>query len=110
MKTSYLIEKVGEKLTTLLLEKNRDYGDSATKGNGIFATQKNMETMNAKQFGLCCRIDDKLHRIQNGGLTLRTIDSLWDLAGYCILLIISLQYAEDKTITETVEKEREKIS
>ena len=86
--TSYLIKQIGEKLTNLLLEKNADYGDSATQGDAIFATKKNMQTLTPKQFGLCCRIDDKLHRIQNGGITDKTVDSLWDLAGYFILIII----------------------
>ena len=91
MKTSYAIKKTGEQVINLLLRKNKDYGDSATKGNPIFATEMNKINMNPKQFGLCCRIDDKLHRIQNGGITEATVDSIWDLAGYFILLIISLQ-------------------
>ena len=40
--TSYLIKQIGEKLTNLLLEKNADYGDSATQGDAIFATKKNI--------------------------------------------------------------------
>ena len=43
MKTSYLIEQVSEQLTKLLLEKNKAYGDSATQGDTIFATEENKE-------------------------------------------------------------------
>ena len=88
--TLWKIKKVGEQVVDLLSTKNQDYGDSATQGEPIFATKVNMETMNPKQFGLCCRIDDKLHRIQNNGITIKTLDSIWDLCGYFILLLISL--------------------
>jgi hypothetical protein len=108
--TSYLIKQVGDKLTNLLLEKNADYGDSATQGESIFATRKNMVDLTPKQFGLCCRIDDKLHRIKNGGITIKTVDSLWDLAGYFILLIIAMQYGQEQTIEKTVEVETKKVS
>ena len=108
--TSYLIKQIGEKLTNLLLEKNADYGDSATQGDAIFATKKNMQTLTPKQFGLCCRIDDKLHRIQNGGITDKTVDSLWDLAGYFILIIIAMQYGKEQSIETTVEQETQKVS
>jgi len=91
MRTSYLIKEIGTKVIELLLSKNDDYGDSATQGEAIFATEMNMKNMNPKQFGLCCRIDDKLHRIQNSGITSNTEDSVWDLAGYFILLLITLK-------------------
>jgi len=38
---------------------------------------------------LCARIDDKLSRIKNRGLDDNTEDTLFDLAGYLILLIIA---------------------
>ena len=91
MRTSYLIKQVGEQLIKLLLNKNKDYGDSATQGEAIFASEMNKDKMTAKQFGLCCRIDDKLYRIRNKGITDKTEDSAWDLAGYFILLLITLK-------------------
>ena len=91
MKTSYLIEQVSEQLTKLLLEKNKAYGDSATQGDAIFAIEENKKELTAKQFGICCRIDDKLYRIKNKGIYDKTEDSIWDLAGYFILLIIALK-------------------
>ena len=90
MRTSYAIKSIGEKVINLLLSKNEDYGDSATEGESIFATDINKNNMTAKEFGLCCRIDDKLHRIKNSGVINKTEDSVWDLAGYFILLLIAL--------------------
>ena len=90
MRTSYAIKQKGQQVINLLLSKNEDYGDSATEGESIFATDKNKDSMTAKEFGLCCRIDDKLHRIKNSGVTDNTEDSIWDLAGYFILLLIAL--------------------
>ena len=63
--TQWKIKKVGEQLINLLTAKNKDYGDSATQGEAIFATNSNQKSMTPKQFGLCCRIDDKLHRLKN---------------------------------------------
>ena len=90
MRTSDAIKQKGQQVINLLLSKNEDYGDSATEGKAIFATDKNKDSMTAKEFGLCCRIDDKLHRIKNSGVTDNTEDSIWDLAGYFILLLIAL--------------------
>ena len=94
MRTSYAIKQKGQQVINLLLSKNEDYGDSATEGEAIFATDKNKDSMTAKEFGLCCRIDDKLHRIKNSGVTDNTEDSIWDLAGYFILLLIALSKRE----------------
>ena len=91
IRTDYLIKQVSEQLTKLLLEKNKAYGDSATQGDTIFATEENKQKLTAKQFGICCRIDDKLYRIKNKGIYDKTEDSIWDLAGYFILLIIALK-------------------
>ena len=109
MKTSYLINQVVTKLGQILQSKNSDYGDSATQGESIFATDKNKNSMTAKQFGICCRIDDKLYRIKNGGVTEKTGDSIWDLAGYFILLLISLNFTNyDKTIEKSDKPEERK--
>ena len=91
IRTDYLIKQVSEQLTKLLLEKNKAYGDSATQGEAMFATEENKQKLTAKQFGICCRIDDKLYRIKNKGIYDKTEDSIWDLAGYFILLIIALK-------------------
>tara|TARA_Y100001973_G_C5209092_1_gene343979 strand:+ start:6380 stop:6703 length:324 start_codon:yes stop_codon:yes gene_type:complete len=107
MHTKYLIKQIGEKLISLLSKKNDDYGDSATQGESIFATEANMKKMSPKQFGLCCRLDDKIYRIKNNGLDEKTIDSLWDIAGYIILLLTTYEH-EDK-YKNSVKKELDKI-
>ena len=66
----------------LLLEKNDAYGDSALSPLNIFS-QANAE------YGIRNRIDDKLKRIANVGLDDRTEDTLLDLVGYLVLLIIA---------------------
>ena len=74
MNTKKEIKNIGEKLILLLSKKNDDYGDSATQGDAIFATKQNMKRMSPKQFGLCCRLDDKIYRIRNSGISYKTVD------------------------------------
>jgi hypothetical protein len=81
--TNYRIKKISAQLTTMLLSKNASYGDSALNPLKIFS--KGDATTN-----LCCRIEDKLARIANKGLCDDTYDTVWDLAGYFILLIAAL--------------------
>ena len=107
MNTKDSIRKIGGQLIELLSKKNDDYGDSATQGESIFATEANMKTMSPKQFGLCCRLDDKLYRIKNSGLNENTIDSVWDLAGYIILILTT--YENDENFKNSVKEQLEKI-
>lgn len=76
------IRMVGDKVTNLLILKNRAYGDSALNPTKVFSK------LDATQ-ALCSRIDDKLNRIKNKGLGDETEDTLMDLVGYLILLIIA---------------------
>ena len=69
-------------LKELLLRKNKAYGDAALQPLNIFSTAN-------AEYGLRQRIDDKLKRIQNVGLNDSTEDTLIDLAGYLVLLMIS---------------------
>lgn len=69
-------------LKDLLLEKNKAYGDAAMDPLNIFSSAN-------AEYGLRQRIDDKLKRIQNVGLNDSTEDTLIDLAGYLVLLMIS---------------------
>ena len=66
----------------LLVEKNKKYGDSALKPVQVFSKAN-------AQDGICMRIDDKLKRIANSGLNDDTEDTLLDLVGYLVLLMIS---------------------
>lgn len=76
-----IVSKCNE-VKDLLLLKNEAYGDAALQPLNIFSS------VNA-EYGLRQRIDDKLKRIQNVGLNDSTEDTLIDLTGYLILLMIS---------------------
>ncbi len=84
MKTEYLIKKIGEEVTELLLKKNADYGDTANNPISIFSKLDSTEALMA-------RIDDKLSRIKNKGINDKTEDTVTDLIGYLILLKVSLR-------------------
>lgn len=62
--------------------KNARYGDAALEPLNIFSKAGPVA-------GIKVRIDDKLKRIQNAGLVDATEDTLQDLAGYLILLMIA---------------------
>ena len=79
-----LIIQESEAVTTLLLLKNKAYGDSALNPAGIFAGGDAVDN-------LCCRIDDKLMRIKMRGITDETEDTVQDLIGYLILLKVALK-------------------
>ena len=81
----------------LLLEKNEAYGDSALSPLNIFSSA-------SAEYGIRQRIDDKLKRIKNAGLNDATEDTLLDLAGYLILLIIARDEGHD--LQEHIREER----
>lgn len=68
-------------LETMLLEKNKAYGDSALSPIGIFA-RGNPEDL------IRVRLDDKITRIKNIGDG-DVEDAEWDLMGYLVLLRIA---------------------
>jgi len=76
-----------EEIESMLLEKNLAYGDSALNGVSIFSKGKPSDS-------ICARIDDKLARIKNSGLTDATEDTVKDLCGYLVLLLIALDKEE----------------
>ena len=79
-KTQKNIKQICENIEKVLLEKNKRYGNSATKPINIFSP------MNAKM-GIRQRMDDKLKRIQTTTAfdqDLRKND-VFDLIGYLIL-------------------------
>ena len=77
--TQGLIKFECNKIQELLLEKNREYGDSAMHPLGIFSKLDVVE-------GIRVRIDDKLSRIKCGGSKNIKEDTVLDLIGYLILL------------------------
>lgn len=80
MGTNEKIETYLRNLSTFLIEKNNDYGDSLQNPIGVF--QKN------KIDGILGRIDDKLNRIKSVGINDNTEDTIKDLIGYLVHLEI----------------------
>ena len=77
------IERACKEIQDLLVNKNRKYGNSALEPLRLFSGADATEQ-------LLVRIDDKLSRIQNIGLSYPgDEDTLDDLIGYLILLKIS---------------------
>lgn len=87
----YQIKKKTELITNMLLSKNKAYGNSALEPLNIFSKGKSSDS-------LCARIDDKLARIKNVGVSDKTEDTLFDLCGYLILLMISIEENEKRSI------------
>ena len=82
MNTSSKIKQKCKELEDLLLMKNSKYGNSALEPLNVFSEAGAVA-------GIKMRIDDKLKRIKNAGLVDATEDTLQDLAGYLILLMIA---------------------
>jgi len=82
MSTRNSIKQKCKELEELLLTKNDTYGTSALDPLQVFSQAGAVA-------GIKVRIDDKLKRIQNAGLVDATEDTLQDLAGYLILLMIA---------------------
>jgi len=82
MSTKNNIKRKCNELMELLLYKNEKYGNSALEPLQIFSKAGPVA-------GLKMQIDHKLKRIMNAGLVDATEDTLQDLAGYLILLMIA---------------------
>ena len=78
-----------ERVTKLLIKKNKAYGDSATNPKNVFAKGDAVDNIAA-------RIDDKLMRIQNSGISPEIYDTIDDLMGYLCLLKIAIDEREKK--------------
>jgi len=83
MNTRDKIKKKCDDLKSLLLSKNDAYGNAALEPIGIFSQLESGESIKV-------RIDDKLKRISNRGINDNTEDTVMDLAGYLILLMIAM--------------------
>lgn len=86
MNTKSKIRSKCKALEELLLHKNEKYGNSALEPLNVFSQADAVA-------GIKMRIDDKLKRIKNAGLCDATEDTLQDLAGYLILLMIAKENA-----------------
>ena len=91
MNRSEQIEKKIKEIKDLLILKNNNYGDSALSPIRVFSKTNSLE-------GLMIRIDDKLSRIQTVGITDETEDTVKDLVGYLILLMIAREEDESNSI------------
>ena len=88
MSTKNQIKQKCKELEELLLTKNEKYGNSALEPLNVFSPANAVA-------GIKMRIDDKLKRIKNAGLVDATEDTLQDLAGYLILLMIAKDNASN---------------
>ena len=88
MNTRSSIRSKCKELEELLLSKNEKYGNSALEPLNVFSEAGAVA-------GIKMRIDDKLKRIKNAGLVDSTEDTLQDLAGYLILLMIAKDNASN---------------
>ena len=88
MSTKNQIKQKCKELEDLLLTKNEKYGNSALEPLNVFSEANAVA-------GIKMRIDDKLKRIKNAGLCDATEDTLQDLAGYLILLMIAKENASN---------------
>jgi len=88
--TEELIKEVGREVVMLLIDKNKNYGDTANNPPKIFSQ------LSAKE-GILARIDDKLSRIKTLGYDQqKSEDTLKDLIGYLILLKVQIRKEELK--------------
>lgn len=82
-KFSWHLDQIVNRITDLLKEKNKAYGDTALNPTNIFSKLGSTEA-------ICARIDDKLARIGNKGINDETEDTIDDLIGYLLLLKMSI--------------------
>jgi hypothetical protein len=79
--TQYAIIGILDKIESLLLEKNRKYGDSALNPTRIFSHATTVEQLKV-------RIDDKLSRVKSSQSD-DDEDVIIDLIGYLVLYLIA---------------------
>ena len=77
------LREITREITELLISKNKAYGNTALNPTNVFSKLNSTEA-------ICARIDDKLARIKNKGITDETEDTVDDLIGYLLLLKMSL--------------------
>ena len=78
------VKLVCNNVAEMLIEKNKSYGNSALEPINCFYKGDAGTSIRV-------RIDDKLSRIMRGN-EFQGDDTVWDLLGYLVLLIISQKY------------------
>lgn len=91
LKVNTEIEEAAKEIVALLQSKNESYGDSLNNPLSIFSSEQNLKNLARRQYGICCRIDDKLARIAQVGLNSDTLDTLDDVIGYLIRLKLTFK-------------------
>lgn len=109
--TREYIKSISKEITELLLLKNANYGDTANNPPQIFSKLSAQEA-------ICARLDDKLSRIKKlsinhiGGINDKTDesskDTIKDIIGYMILLLVQIQKREDKIVAGLIELKNKK--
>lgn len=84
--TENRITEIMQSIEEMLIAKNRAYGDSALEPVRIFSKTDTLEQ-------IYVRIDDKLSRVQ-GGHEYPGDDTIFDLVGYLVLLLIAKERNE----------------
>lgn len=84
--TENQITEIMQKIQKMLIAKNRAYGDSALEPVRVFSKTDTIEQ-------IYVRIDDKLSRVQ-GGYEYPGDDTIFDLVGYLVLLLIAKERDE----------------
>lgn len=84
--TENKITKIMADIEEMLIAKNRAYGDSALEPVRVFSKTDTVEQ-------LYVRIDDKLSRVQRGH-EYPGDDTIFDLVGYLVLLLIAKERDE----------------
>ena len=87
-KTMQEIDEVLFELRGILETKNLNYGDSLQNPIQTFHRGSVVD-------GICARMDDKLGRIRRVGLSDETEDTLMDLIGYAVHLVVATRRAND---------------
>jgi hypothetical protein len=83
--TQYTIANICDNIKSMLIEKNKSYGDSALDPVRVFSKANSDEQIKI-------RIDDKLSRISRGSEYYGDND-IDDLIGYLILLKVAKEFA-----------------
>jgi len=84
--TELKITEIISGIEKMLIDKNRAYGDSALEPVRVFSKTDTIEQ-------LYVRIDDKLSRVQRGH-EYPGDDTIFDLIGYLVLLLIAKERNE----------------
>ena len=94
MKFDDKLDKQIKNIADLLKFKNKAYGNSALEPANIFSQANAIDSLSA-------RIDDKLMRIKNKGIYDATEDTVKDLIGYLLLLLMAIEERESEIKNES---------